>query len=256
MAANLLLGYAEIPLRASSVTLSQTEDAKYPYSNLFGGNKTDRFALASAFSGNLRATFLNASGPCDFLYVGRARLLQKNKVASLSLKGNTSNTYATAATLLNNTSFASQTFYGPAEDDYIATFSPGSSSTYTHWWVDYTSSAASKFPHANLFFGKAFDPGIDPNDVLRFSRTATLGTKIRATYAFNLRWRGMTYAKAVEFYEKFSLNRRHTPVVLFTTSYHDILFGHRVLFGRITEVDMPPRITDYCDVTARFEEMV
>lgn len=256
MASNLLIGYCDIPARASTISLSQTDSIYYRYVNLFGGNKTDKFLLDANYTGNLRATFESSAGPCDFLYIGRARLLQKNKITSLSLKGNTTNTYGSAVTMYNNASFSSTTLYGPASDDLIATFSAGSSASYQYWWMDYTSSGGSLFPHAKLFFGQAFDPGLDPNDVLRVSRVALLGSKIRPTYAFNLRWRGMRYTKAVEFYQKFSLNRRHVPVVLFTNTYHDILFGHRVLFGRITQVDMPPKATDYCDVTARFEEMV
>ena len=256
MATNLLIGYCDIPNRATSVTLSQTESTSEPYRNLFGGNRTDRFSLASAYSGNLRATFSSVSGPCDFLYIARANLLQKNGVTALSLKGGATSTYASATTLYSTATFASSLLWGPESEDFIVTFPEGSSSTFQHWWVDYTSSSSSLFPHAKLFFGKAFEHGVDPNDVMRVSRIATGGSKRRATYAFNLKWNGMAYAKAVKLYQDVSYKRRHLPVVLFTKSFYGILFEHGTLFGRITEVSMPPRATDYCDVTIRFEEMV
>lgn len=257
MATNLLIGYPDIPLASESVTLSRTASATYPYTNLFGGNKTDMLYLDATATGDTLLTFSMPAGitkAANFFYVGRANLLKHDSVGTITLKASATNSYATATTIRTYSSLGSTTLYGPNSDDLIDSFT--TSTAYRYWFVNYNSTAASSFTHAKLFFGRAFDPGIDPNAAATITRVRAGGAQRRASYSFQFSWNGMAYPKAVELYESIYRARRHLPLVLFTGTWHDILMGNRVIFCRLISMSMPPRVTDYCDVTAQFEELV
>lgn len=257
MATNLLIGYPDIPNAATISATTYAADTSWPYENLFGGNKTDLFMLAASQpSGDSRITFELPSGTTkasNFFYISRANLLQQAFVGTITIKANTSNNYATATTIATYSSFGSQSLYGPAEDDFINKFS--TSAAYRYWFINYNTTAASKIPHAKLFFGSYFDIGIDPNANATITRLKVGGGQRRANFSFEFTWEGVQYAKAVEMYEKFYRTRRYMPLVIFTDTWHDILMGNRAVFCRMTEMQMPPRVTDYCDVSAVFEEM-
>lgn len=256
MASNLLIGYADIPNAAVSTTLSRTESSIYPYSNVFGGNKSDLFYLNTSASGDTRATFdigagLNSSS--NFIYIARANLLQQANVDTITIKGAATSDYNTATTVRTLSSFTTQTLYGPNGDDYIE--SHAASSNFRYWFINYNATAASLIPHAKFFIGTSFDPGRDPNAPATIARIKQGGAQVRPTFSFDIRWEGISYQKAIQMYLKFYKTRRFVPLVLFTSSWHDILMGHRALFCRLTEMSMPPRVTDYCDISATFEEM-
>lgn len=255
MATNLLFANAGIPISAGTTYASSlTEDSSCPASNLFGGNRTDRFRLAAAASGDQRLTFtLGAASAANFLYVARADLLQYGTVDTVTLKGHSANNYAAATAVHTASSFASATLYGPDAKDYITTFS--TSSAYAYWFLNYNAPSATKFPHAKAWFGTYLDLGMDPNGPMTVTRERPDGSRRRALYTFTLEYSGLPYAKTVQLYSTFARKRRHNPLVAFTTSYHDALLGHRLLFCRMLEMAMPPRATDYCDVSLTLEEV-
>lgn len=254
MTTNLYLANCGIPLESSAISISNAASSTYPKENLFGGTKPDFFQVATGVSGDTLLTFTTAGQTANFIYLAKANLLQEASVNTITLKRHTANNYGAATTVTTLSSFTSATLYGPDLDDYITTFATTASSAY--WFVNYNATATSKFSHSKLFLGNYFDPGKDPTGEVIATRTRPLGANRRAAYTLDLKWEGLTYAKTVEMYTKFYRPRRHNPVILFTTSYHDLLFDHRVLFGRITEMSMPPRVTDYCDVTMTWEEIV
>lgn len=256
MPSNLLIGYADIPNAAISTTLTRTQSSMYPYSNVTGGNKTDLFYLNAAAAGDTIATFTLEAGlnrPANFLYIGRANLLQQANVDTITLKAGITSVYGSATTIKTYPSFTTQQLYGPNQDDFIDTFAL--TSAWRCWFVNYNATAASLIPHAKLFLGTSFDPGRDPNAPATITRIKQGGAQIRPTFSFDITWEGITYQKAIEMYLKFYKTRRFVPLVLFTTTWHDILMGHRAIFCRLTEMSMPPRVTDYCDISATFEEM-
>lgn len=255
MASNFLIGIPRIP-RDATVTCSRTADSLYPFTNLFGGNKTDLFYTASAATGDTRLTFDMGSGntaATSFLYIGRANLLQQASVDTITIKAHSSDNYGAATTIKTLSSFTSQTLYGPNADDYIEKLTQ--SAAYRYWYVNYNSTAASKFPHAKLFFGTFFDTGRDPNAPATITRIKEGGVKYRSSFSFQISWEGIAYSKAIEMYLEMYRTRRYAPLVIFTDTWHDILMGHRVIFCRLTEMQMPPRVTDFCDISATFEEM-
>lgn len=257
MPTNLLIGYAAIPNTATSSSINNASSLMFPYSNLFGGNRTDLHYLDTATSGDTRIMLDLGSGATqssNFLYIARANLLQQASVGTITLKAHTTNDYATATTIRTLSSFGSQALYGPNGDDFIESYADSVARQY--WFINYNATSASKIPHAKVFFGSSFDPGVDPNANATITRIKQGGAQRSASFSIDLTWNGMTYAKAVQMYLQFFRTRRHRPIILFTTSWHDILMGYRVLFCRMTQMSMPPRVTDYCDVSASFEELL
>lgn len=258
MAANLLIGNAGLPINAGALySGSLSADASFPVDNLFGGNRVDRFQLATAASGDYRITLdLGASvtGAANFLYLARANLLQYGTVGTVTLKGHTSNTYASGTTVHNVASFTSATLYGPDAEDYITTFT--TSTAFRYWFLNLNATSATKFPFAKAFFGQYLDLDMDPNDAATVTRVRPTGGRRKPLYTFELTYSGMTYSKMVSLYDTFARNRRHNPAVLFTTTYHDILFGHRVLFCRMLDMTSQPVANDSYDVAVTWEELL
>jgi hypothetical protein len=254
MASNLFLSDCGIPHLATAVTLSSAASTTKPVTNLFGGTKADYFTLATAASGTNTIQFTTSGQDADFLYLGKAITLVGAGITQLTVKASNTNNFATATAVLTLTPVTSASLVGPDSDDYVATWASIGSKTY--WWVAYDFSTAQYVMHSKLFLGTAFDPGRDPSADVIATRTRPKGAQRRAAYTLELKWEGLTYAKAVSMYQKYMKPRRHNPIILFTSSYHDILFGHRVLFGRVLSVTVPPRVTDFCDVTMTFEEQI
>lgn len=258
MATNLLIGYPDIPSRSVISSSSVVQNSRYPYKNLFGGNKTDiaKADTSSAASLSISLTSNDTTGnTCNFLYIGNAALLEACGCTNMTLSGK--DTVPASYTTVEAVNLAAATFYGPAQDDYISIFAE--TPTYKYWKLDYTNGAGvaveKNFQHSKVFWGLAFDPGIDPNAPASITKVSMTGSQRRATHTFEFSWNGMPYTKAVEMYQKFFRPKKYQPVILMTRDWHDILMGHRVIFCRIIDITLPPRITDYCNVRATFEEM-
>lgn len=258
MATNLLFANAGIPtVLTASASAGLPVDLTYPLTNLFGGNRTDISRLASAASGDSRILIdlgATATGAANFLYLARANLLQFGTVGTVTLKGSNTNSYATATTVHTVSSFTSATLYGPDNEDYLATFA--ASTAYRYWWLNYNATSATKFPHAKAFFGQYLDVGNDPKGPATITRSRPTGGRRKALYTFTLQYKAMPYAAMIALYSTFYLKRRYNPMVLFTTSYHDILMGHRLVFCRMTGMTMPPRVTGFYDCDLTFEELL
>jgi hypothetical protein len=254
MASNVLLANAGIPL-TSTYSCTNTPDTTYGLNNLVGGNKTDIFRLATAASGDTTITYTpTAASTANFLYIARADLLKASGVGTITLKGNSSSNYATATTVTTISSFGAATLMGPQSEDYLTTFT--TSASYAYWFVNFNAASASKCPCAKVFFGNYFDPGKDPTDKVVIRRKRPTSLRKRSLYTFDLSWEGLTYANTVIFANRYARNRRHNPLILFTTSYHGIFSSQKVILCRMVDFTFPPRATDFCDVTATFEEIL
>lgn len=256
MSTNLVFGYADIPQASEFSSINHVPNTLYPYTNLFGGNKVDRFYLDSPTTSDLVISFaLRYAQPqsIDFIYLGKANLLQQSLVNSVTVKANTSDDLASATTVATYNPFNIEELYGPENEDFISLISE--SGQYRYWWVIYGTAASSLFPHSKLLFGKVFDPGLDPNQNATITRLRTGGLSRKSVFSFQFTWNGMTYEKAVDMYNTFYMTKRFVPLVLITRDWHDILMGNRAIFCRLTDMSLPPRITDYCNVSATFEEL-
>lgn len=254
MTTNLLIGVPDIPL-AASVTTSTTPVATAPVAHLFGGNRTDAHRYA-VVSGNVQLAFaLPVARAADFLYVGNADWLKAEGVTSLSLNRNAVNTWATSTAVSAHT-LASTTLSGPNGSDLISLFPATPAAQY--WWMTYVKASGTfTAAHSFLYFGQALDLGRDPDEGLRITRASKAGRfQRKPLYTVTLDWSGVSYAKAVEFYQKVVKPGHHQPLVLFTRSYHGTLSGQRVLLGRMTDHSMPPALTNVNDLSLTVEELL
>ncbi|TXH14223.1 MAG: hypothetical protein E6R03_09715 [Hyphomicrobiaceae bacterium] len=253
MATNLLIGNAGVGINLTSVSVNNTAHARYPVKNLFGGTKPDYFKLATATSGDTRITINTTSQTTNFLYLAKAITLKNDDVGTITVKGHSSDNYGAATTVATISSFGSATMIGTDSDDYLATWA--TSSSFPWWYINYNASAVSLIMHSKAFLGQSFDPGKDPTGTIVSTRVKPLGVNRRSKLSFDISWEGISYAKAVEMYQKFYRPRRRSPIVLYTVDYHDILFDKKAIFGRVLDMTVPPRQTDYCDVTMSVEEL-
>lgn len=251
--ANLLVGLPTVALNSTVTALAATGN---PTSNLFGGNRTDFYRTPTAGSGIAQIAFAGATAiPANFVYMaGARRFLASGTFLGFNVRHNTINDYASGTDVTLSTALSSGALVGTHGEDYIATFT---SVTRQFWWVNHNL-VTSVRPMEKLFLGAAFDMDRDPDEDggIVITRTRTVGSQRRAGYTFDVKWTGVSYAKAVEFYRTFVLTRRHQPLILFTTTYHAVLNDARVVLCRLTRASNPPTQTGQCDVSATFEEMI
>ena len=255
MAANLRIGIPDIPLTAALVTPSHPAQAGAPAAHLFGGNRTDGFRFAAGLTGGANLKFtLPTPRAADFLYVGNADWLKGEGVESVTLYRHTADSLG-AATVVSSHALGPTTLHGPNGSDLVASFALTPANSY--WWANYVKSGTLTAAHSKLFFGQTLDLGRDPDEGLRLTRSAWGGAFQRMPlYTVTLAWSGVSYAKAVEFYQKVVRPARHQPLVLFTTGYHGTLNGRRVLLCRVTDAGMPPAVTSVNDLSLTVEELL
>lgn len=259
MATNLVLGYAHIPQMAVSYSMTPTSTSTYQITNLWGGNKADGFLMEpknNAFS--VRFDLSTTPLTADFVFMSKANEFINDSQGGFTIR---------AGAIANNTSnpliqsyangIIAANLCGPDNEEFVDIFAETAPAQY--WSINYATAspaAISNFAHSKLFLGKAFDPGMDPNAPATITRFRTGGFRRKSSFSFQFTWEGMSYGKAVQMYQRFYLNRRFQPVVLMTRDWHDILMGNKAILCRMTEMSLPPRITDYCDVIANFEELI
>lgn len=256
MSTNLVIGYADIPQAAEFSLANQASSILYPYTNLFGGNRVDRFYLFQPSATDLVISFNLPTGEfqsVDFFYLAKANLLQQAGVTTIKLRGSDVDDYATSTVLATYSNFEDEALVGPDVEDFIDLMAE--TNAYQFWWVQYQTTQSCLFPHSKLMFGKVFDPGLDPNQNATITRLRTGGISRKSSFSFQFTWNGMTYDKAVDMYNTFYMTKRFVPLLLITRTWHDILMGNRVIFCRLTDMSLPPRITDHCNVSATFEEL-
>jgi hypothetical protein len=255
---NLLIGTAGIPAEAVTYTIAgHGAESGYPLLNLFGSHKADFFRKVSTNSGLVQLTFdLGAAvtRAADFLYLGKASMLMRALVNTIRVRHHTSDDYAAAteALVIDSATFVTGNLMGPGLDDYLATFAETPARRW--WYIAYSATGQSFYPHAKAFLGKAIDPGLDPTAVT-VTRTKPSHGRRRALYTVELQWRGLTEANARNMANTIGARRQWAPVILFTKDYHELLFNHRVLFGRVEAFSTAITANNVFDAAMTFQEM-
>ncbi len=253
MATNLLIGHAEIPYASTGVTSAPAAATGYPVTNLFGGNRTEIFRTAANVSGDMIISLpLATTMSTNFLFVGNVNLLNGENAGGLRLRRSTVNNYGTSANEISMT-LSSEPLYGSQYTDIIRSFS--ATTAYQYWWLVISKVGTMYSPFSKLMFGTAFDMGCDPEVGMEVKRFHDHPAQRRPLYRFSLTWQSVARTKAVSFYNTYAIYKRHRPVVLYTTTFHPVLNGARVIYGRFIEITMPPKVTDVNTITATFEEV-
>jgi hypothetical protein len=255
VASELLFAKADIPLQSIDVGASRAIDPATRTENLFGGTLADVVRTETAATGAFYYWFvMPTTRACNFLYMGKANMLQASGVTAVNVKGNSALDYSTATSVYSNSSFDSQALMGPHGEDFIATFA--TSTAYKYWFVHFDSpTLASRFPLSKLFLGTYFDPGKGPN-TKSWRRLRTGYSQRKAKYEFTFGYAGVSYTDALGFFALASKQRRTDPVIALSNGNDRMLNGKKVVFGRVTDFQSPPVATDYNSVSITIQEQV
>lgn len=256
MGANLRIGTVGIPAVATCTT-SFSGAIGYEREYLHGSHKADWFRRSSPNINDHRFTYdlgVGVTSTANYLYLGRASMLGPAGVTFVFLRANSTDNYGTAVNYVtvDSTTLAAANLLGPGRDDVLVSFNE--SPAWRYWYVNVFSPGNSLIPHSKQFFGRGLDLGLDPTDVtLTLRRPAA--AMVRSLITLDLQWRGLTEANARTLLTTVGDRRAYHPLVLYTTTYHELLFGHRVLFGRAREVAVVPTATNVFEASMTFEEM-
>jgi hypothetical protein len=264
MTSNLLIGRPYVGLNATSITGSISADSSYPFTNAVIGSRAERVKFGSAATQPTITFDLGASltSAVDFLFIGRADLLKQKGANNIFIRSSSDNSAYT--TRLGTTSaLSTRTFSGPRSEDLIFTSafnddtSGVSASAFRYWRLQVGNSGSSKiWEFGKAIFGPWFDMGRDPSFVRPIYRDKETNGERRAGVNLSLTWNGVTDAVRNNFISQIYKYRDVMPIVLYTTTYHDILNEHRTLFGRIKQAKFEYICVGYHKITVDFEELI
>lgn len=277
---NLLIGYPHIP-RAAQYTLSEdaaftTPNESYPriHQSTFLGprstwwatsiNSTLAYIRYDLGTGNTAAA--------NFLAIPRIDISADvatnfNITLRRSSLGGTDGVNYTDVVNHNAATVTANSF-GQYSNDYFTTFAV--TSAYRYWLIKFTSSAAMDFIINKVYFGTSFDMGYDPTYPLDFqlvvdkssqfesNNGATWGVRADTPgYEFTLVWENITDAIVKDFSDKILRYAHTTPVMLFTTSDHNVLNGFRIMHCDILEHEISSLYNrgDYNRISVKFRQL-
>lgn len=275
MPSTLLLSAVDVPFNSLWLSPAAAADEDLNEYNLMAKNRYSMFQFNAAASTNSIRFDLGSSATkaVDHLIVARADILKTAGMTTLNLAGGSDgSTFGTTA--LNNTSFSSQTLYGPRSDDYVVEIS---TTTALRWWrLTYTNASGSqKFCHSAASFGTWFDFGCEVgkyeidriparNGEFYADSGALLTNRVNEEiYRFKFTWNVVTVAKATNFMQNIARYAHRIPVFLYTTTAgnrHELLDSQRLIHCRILpdsiRVSNPSQKYNRQEVTIEFEELL
>jgi hypothetical protein len=266
MTTNLLIGYPDIPFRASAPTLvSGTEDSTLPATNAISGGRAQCFTLSSAagvtdFKCDLGAA---TTAAINFLYVARGLVLKKQGSTAALLSSSTDDITYTPR-IGTTSALQTRTFTGPQGDDLF--FASGfnddvagtlPTSAFRYWRFRYgVSSPTKKWFFSKLYFGTLFDMGRDPViESMNLSCSVRENGNREPRMNFTLKWEGITNTIRNSFISNIYRWREVNPVVLYDTNNY-IFNGAKTIHCSILKAEISNRTAASSDLTAEFEEQV
>jgi hypothetical protein len=278
---NLLILYPDIPEKARSYKTYTDDTAEDPNeSSLYMHNYMHRNTLRGERYQFWRSAYTTAehnavydlgtedgtdvTKSADFLVLSRADCLLSTNI-NINLQNSSDDvTYSTVATIPNDGTLAKVGAWG---NDYVKVFATTTSRRY--WRVNYVDSGAAAFQlqAGKIYFGTAFDLGVDPtsytiNRVTQgdASFITSGGVKYSGrvkhpTYEIEINWRKVTDAKLASFMTEIASKRYHTPVFLHTTSFNDVLDGNSLIHCKIDSIQTKQLYTNWNEIKATFTEI-
>lgn len=280
---NLLILYPDIPAKARSYKTYTDDTAEDPNeSELYAHNYMHRNTLRGERYQFWRSVYTTAehnavydlgteSGTdvtktADFMVLSRVDCLPFTTI-SVNLQNSSDDvTYSTVATIPNDGTLAK---VGPWANDYVKTFATTTSRRY--WRVNYVDLGANAYQlqAGKIYFGTAFDMGRDPeypeSTITRITSgdtnfTTSGGVKYQGrvqhpTYEIRLTWKGVTDATLSSFLTEIVQNRYHTPVFLYTQSFHDPLDGKQLIHCKLESCETMQEYADWNNIRCVFREI-
>lgn len=266
MATNLLIGYPDIPFRASAPTVGVgVADTIYPVANIITGPRSQHFTITTA-AGIIDITHdLGASltAPVEYYFIARANTLKAQGATQLLLKSSPDNVTYTSR-IGTTAALQTRTFTGPRgedlmfasglNDDVLGSL-PTSSIRYWKQFIG-VASPTKKWQFSKSYFGTFFDFGRDPEAPTLSTSADTKDDQNRdPRQLITLTWRGVTNTIRNSFVSTLYRYREVSPVVLYDKG--DIVFhGYKTLHARIKSATITPDNTQANDITVTFEELI
>lgn len=252
MVSNLLIAYPDIPNR-SLLASASTDNEK----DIIFGAKSRVSKLTTAATGTVDWLFDLGSGvtaTAEYLAIGRANLLQKGSVTTITLSGSSDG--VSYSTVYTNASFASATLTGTNSEDFITTFA--TSTAYRYWRFRADSGATSSYkPLSKIFFGTLFDLGRDPLHDRTITPTLIEDKTARPLLTFSFNYQGITDTKRQSFETYIGKYAGEHTYFVYGTSYSYILGGYNPIYCRIVSyVFTPTAALNDNNLTIVFEEMI
>lgn len=248
MATNLLIGYADIPFNALSITSDQTYSTSYPLENLVNGSRGKRAELASAYTGTHTVTIDLGSGvtqTANYFALLDVKILKASGVTSVVLKGS-NGAPATIATV----TLSSITLTGGQGRDYITTFAE--TTAYRYWIIEFVGTSTTR-PLSKIYLGKLFDLGRDP----QFSREVSSERSEKEIYEgakLSLSYNGITTTKRQDFEDKIGDYSDTNDVLLYANSYTAVMLGTSLMSCAINNYSFEAKGAKQNDLIIELEE--
>lgn len=278
---NLLILYPDIPASARSYKTYTDDTAEDPNESAsYLHNCLHRNTLRGERYQYWRSAYTNAehnavydlgsedgtdnTKSADFLVISRADYLESTDIDINLQNSSDDSTYTTVATIANDGSLAKTGVWG---NDYVKTFTTTTAARYWRANIVDGGAAAFQLRIGKIYFGTAFDFGVDPNSFTinrvnegDASFTTSGGVKYigrvkHPTYQIELTWTGVSDAKLASFITEIVSKRYHTPVFLHTTSFHDVLDGHGLIHCKIEDAQYRQEYTNWNNIKVSFTEI-
>ncbi len=241
------LGFPDVPFDAVSITSSETAETGFEAENTILGSRADYFRLADSTTNTLSLTYsLTSNAQAEFLWLGRASMLQGAKVDSITLNA--------GSTIYQNTAFLSETLTGRKTDDFLATFARCAPAK--PFVLSLSATSASYYPFSKAYFGLWFDMGRDPRR--GYSVSASTDSEVARSDAmtFSLSWEGVTEAKVTELTDSILENADVSPLVLYDSS-GKVLPGCTTMHATLEDHSITPdSVPGQYTVSLTFKELV
>lgn len=262
MATNLLFAYPQIWVDGT-LSISASAATGYPKENVTAGPRRRSTRLATAASGLTISVDLGSAlqKTIQYVIVSRADIL-KNQGCTIAAVEASSDNFVANFNSVGGTSgnFQSKTFYGPRSEDVLFTSSINSdygalsyTGTYRYWRISFQGATVA-WQANKVYLGSWFDMGRDPTSVRVEKRVTSLQDR-DSRYVFTFDWEGLT-DQTKEYFTFYIADKPYDGVFLYTSSYHDLLLGHRLLHCRLVEHRWSQSFTGANNLSATFEEMI
>lgn len=225
---NLLIAYPDIPdggIQASATTDNEKD-------TVFGG-KARVAKLNTSATGTVDYLYDLGSGvtaTAQYLAIGRANLLQKSGVTTITLSGSSDG--ISYSTVYTNASFASATLTGTNSEDFFITFA--TSTAYRYWRFRADSGATDSYkPLSKIYFGTLFDLGRDPIYPVIRTLNSVEDKTARQLITFEFNYDGITDAKKESFETYIGRFSGEHTYFIYDSSNTYVLGGYNPVYCRI-----------------------
>jgi len=253
MSTNLLIGYPDIPSKATVFTEPATAPG-YSSKAIVSGPRGTTWKGASAVTSITWEWDLGAGNERapDYIYYARLDLIgRRNATTTTSLiYGSASSSFTSPNSKV--VTYGNGSLQGPDGRDRIS-IPTAYSSTYRYWRCRIN--CTSQVPEiSKIYFGTALDFGRDPRRCEKTRRRWSPQNR-NPGYRYIIEWLGVSNANVQTFNEDIARYPENS-IILFTRTYHDVLDDHQVIPFMIEDYQITADNVDSNTVRLVLDEVI